>query len=276
MALSINSNIAALSVQRYLARSTNNLSINYNRLASGLRINSSKDDPAGLSISTRLTANIRGMNQAITNANDGLSLTQIADEALSQTVEALQQIREKAVEANTSSLTNTDRNDLNTEVMQLVAEIDRIGNNTDFNNQILLSGGFTNKKFQIGTDAMQTIQISIMGAVNSAIGLGVGGTLANVSTMANASTTIGLVDTALDSVTSIRSQLGAFQNRFESIISSLTSGSENLQIARSHIMDVDVAQEATLLARNSIIQQAGIAILAQANLQPKQVLNLLQ
>ncbi|MBF0368142.1 MAG: flagellin FliC [Magnetococcales bacterium] len=275
MALSINSNSASLLVQRYLRSSTSALNVNFERLSSGLRINGAKDGAAELSVSTRLTAQIRGLNQAVANANDGLSLAQIADDALEETTAALQDIRDMAVQASTSTLTDNDRYDLQVQVADLVSEIDRIAEYTEFNDTVLLSGTFTGKTFHVGANAGQTITISIDDAGASALGFSTGGEKVNVSTTGSASTAIGLVDNALDSVTSIRATLGAAQNRFESIISNLENISDNTDMARSRIIDADIAEETTGLARNAILQQAGVAILAQANLQPQMVLELL-
>ncbi|MBF0603278.1 MAG: flagellin FliC [Nitrospirae bacterium] len=278
MALAINTNIASINAQRNLLKSTNSLGKTFERLSSGLRINRAADDAAGLSISTRMTSQMRGTNQAIRNANDAISLVQVAEGALDETTNALQRIRELAVQAANDTLVSSDRTDIQDEVDQLMSEIDRIAITTEFNNQVLLSGGFeTAKKFHVGPDGGQTIAMSIMRATAvslisyTAAGAGVVG----VSTQARANLTIGRIDSALDSVSDIRSKLGAFQNRFEAVIANLSNILENTSAARSRILDADIATETANLTKNAILQQAGTAILAQANQQPQIALQLL-
>ncbi len=282
MAFSINTNVQSLNAQRNLLKATNTLGTTFKRLSSGLRINSAKDDAAGLSISTRMTAQIRGTNQAVRNANDAVSLLQVAEGALDETTNALQRIRELAVQAANDTNTSGDRADLQLEVNQLLAEINRIANQTEFNNQNLLAGSFTTaKKFHVGADGGQTIDVAITSMTVSGLNISAGqlasfGTGAtNASNQAAANSAIGLIDTALDSVSDQRAQLGAYQNRFESVIANLSNVSENTAAARSRILDADIAAESANLTKNAILQQAGTAILAQANQQPQIALQLL-
>lgn len=290
MALTINSNIASLTAQRHLNKSSGALSKTFARLSSGLRVNSAADDAAGLSISTRMTAQVRGLNQAVRNTNDAISMVQVADGALDETVNALQRMRELAVQAASDTYTTSDRSDLQTEVHQLISEIQRISYTTEFNDQILL-GGSTNgisvagnysMKVMVGADAGQTIDITINAIAVSALGISLDGTALHFSGINGgeggasfAASAITTIDTAIASVSDIRASLGAVQNRLESAINSLTNVSENTQAANSRIMDADIAKETSALTRNAILQQAGTAILAQANQQPQLALLLL-
>ncbi|MBF0422911.1 MAG: flagellin FliC [Magnetococcales bacterium] len=276
MALSITSNLASLNAQRQLTQSTNTLGKTFERLSSGLRINRSADDSAGLSISTRMTAQVRGISQAIRNGNDAISLIQVAEAALNETTSALQRIRELSVQSANDTMTSTDRRDVQLEINQLLSEIDRIANTTTFNKVGLLSGAYaTGKKFQVGADGGQTIQMSIRKATTLSMMSVVAGATINVSTQASANKAIGRIDSALDSVSDIRARLGAYQNRFEAVIANLSSMVENTSAARSRILDADIAAETANLTKNSILQQAGTAVLAQANQQPAIALKLL-
>jgi flagellin len=279
MSLSIATNVTSLTAQRNLMRSTSALGTTFQRLSSGLRINSAKDDAAGMAISTRMTAQIRGLNQAVRNANDGISMMQVAEGALDETTNALQRIRELAVEAANDTMTSTDRAALQKEIDQLLSEIDRISTQTEFNNQVLLSGAWeTSKVFQVGADPNQTIAVTVDRTTTTSLlsmtGAGVAGAI-NVSTQGSANATLARIDRALDSVSDIRASLGAYQNRFEMVIANLSNVSENTSAARSRIVDADIAAESADLTRNSILQQAGTAILAQANQQPQIALQLL-
>ncbi|GAB0058795.1 Flagellin [Candidatus Magnetaquicoccaceae bacterium FCR-1] len=280
MSLSISTNLFAINAQRNLMRSTNALGTTYKRLSSGLRINSAKDDAAGMSISTRMTAQIRGLNQAVRNANDGISMMQVAEGALDETTNALQRIRELSVEAANDTMNPTDRLALQKEIDQLLSEIDRIATQTEFNNQVLLSGGWENNKvFQVGADQNQTILVNVDRTTTTSLlsmtAVGAAGAI-NVSTQASANATLARLDRALDSVSDIRASLGAYQNRFEMVIANLSNVVENTSAARSRIVDADIAAESADLTRNSILQQAGTAILAQANQQPSIALQLLK
>ncbi|MBF0215108.1 MAG: flagellin FliC [Magnetococcales bacterium] len=280
MSFSIATNVTSLTAQRNLMRSTSALGTTFQRLSSGLRINSAKDDAAGMSISTRMTAQIRGLNQAVRNANDGISMMQVAEGALDETTNALQRIRELAVEAANDTMNSTDRAALQKEIDQLLSEIDRIATQTEFNNQVLLSGAWeTSKVFQVGANQNQTIAVTVDRTTTTSLlsmtAAGVAGAI-NVSTQGSANATLARIDRALDSVSDIRASLGAYQNRFEMVIANLSNVSENTSAARSRIMDADIAAESANLTRNSILQQAGTAILAQANQQPQIALQLLK
>ncbi|MBF0624273.1 MAG: flagellin FliC [Magnetococcales bacterium] len=272
MALSVLTNVASLNAQRNLVRSTNSLNKTFQRLSSGMRINRAADDAAGLSITNRMTAQVRGLNQAVRNANDGISLVQVAEGALDETTNALQRIRELAVQASNGTYTSTDRTSLNQEVQQLISEINRIASQTQFNNSNLLTGSFTAKRFQVGAYSGQIIMISIGSA--AAAHLGVSGLSLGGSGM-KAMSAISKVDLALNSISDIRSKMGAIQSRFESVISNLSNISENTSAARSRILDADIAAETSNLTSSAILQQAGTSILAQANQQPQMVLQLL-
>ncbi|MEO5334254.1 MAG: flagellin FliC [Magnetococcus sp. YQC-5] len=277
MAFAINTNVLSLNAQRNLERTTNALGTTFKRLSSGLRINGAKDDAAGLTITNRMTSQIRGLNQAIRNSNDGISMLQVAEGALDETTNALQRMRELSVQSANDTLTTTDRLAIQKEINQLLSEIDRIASQTKFNNQILLSGGWeTTKVFHVGADGGQTIAVTVDRTTTaSLIGTGVGTSL-NVHLQASANNAIGRIDSALDSVSDIRASLGAYQNRFEMVIANLSNISENTSVSRSRIMDADIAAESANLTRNAILQQAGTAILAQANQQPQIAIQLLK
>jgi flagellin len=382
MAQVINTNISSLNAQRNLTTSQSALATSLQRLSSGLRINSAKDDAAGLAITERMTAQVRGLNQAARNASDGISLAQTAEGALGEIGNNLQRIRELAVQASNGTNTQTDRNALQSEVTQLLSEIQRVATQTTFNGQKLIDGSFSGVQFQVGAEAGQTIAISTIanaqtaslggaltrytatvnatnltgfatsiatggvtingtdiGAIAAAsnaqeraaqlteainrvsptTGVGasydavtgditltsnaaiaVGGSTDNanvagwgngpvgasttttgiasltVTSFTNAQLTITQIDNALSSVNSARANLGAIQNRFESTITNLQTTSENLSAARSRIRDADFAAETAGLTRAQILQQAGVAMLAQANALPNNVLTLLR
>jgi flagellin len=384
MALGINTNVMSLDAQRNLSSTQMSLSTSLQRLSSGLRINTAADDAAGLAIAERFTAQIRGTDQAARNANDGISLAQTAEGALQQVTVNLQRIRELAVQSSNATNTNSDRAALQTEVSQLLSEIDRVANTASFNGVKLLDGSFAGAVFQVGANAGETITVAsvvdantaALGSVSQATGgalsvaasaltgyatalvagdmtingvdigalssassaaeragqlvnainnvsqqTGVGanydaatgqitlnsaaaitvagaantvalsgfadgviGTVttttgidtATVANYAGAQTTISLMDSALSSVNSARATLGAVQNRFQSVVSSLTTTSVNLSSARGRIQDADFAKETASMTRAQILQQAGVAMVAQANSVPQQVLALLK
>ena len=386
MSAIINTNVASLNAQRNLTTSQSSLATSLQRLSSGLRINSAKDDAAGLAISERFTAQIRGLNQAVRNANDGISLAQTAEGALGTIGANLQRIRELAVQSRNATNSASDRAALNTEAQQLKAEIDRVASTTSFNGVKLLDGSFTNQAFQVGANVGETITVSgitnaqsanlgsytfaqttgagataftaiaagdltvngvsvgavaadtnaanrassIAAAVNSVsaqtgvyatilsssvtqvvltnsgsvsgqpnitvafagasataaiTGLTAGTTNAapstgfaalDISTTGGADTAISAMDAALTAVNTARATLGAIQSRFESTVSNLQTASENQAAARSRIQDTDFAAETANLTRAQILQQAGTAMLAQANALPQQVLSLLK
>ena len=378
----INTNVASLNAQRNLSGTQDTLATSLERLSSGLRINSAKDDAAGLAISERMTTQIRGTNQAMRNANDGISLAQTAEGSLASIGDALQRIRELAVQSANATNSSSDRAALDVEAQQLKDEIDRVATQTTFNGVNLLDGTFTNQQFQVGANANQTISVSaIVNAQSSALGtsttasvtgvaataftaitagdltiedssgaainvgavaadtsateraaglrdainavsdqtgvyatndtsttltltsthditiafagasadatttgLTAGATTAtsttgfstlDISSVAGANTALASMDAALDATNTARASLGALQSRFESVVSNLAINTENLSAARSRIRDADFASETAELTRSQILQQAGTAMLAQANALPQNVLSLL-
>jgi flagellin len=263
MAIVVNSNIPSLTAQRNLTRSQNDLNTSLQRLSSGLRVNSAKDDAAGLYTAQRMTADIRGANQAARNALDGISLAQVAEGALSEISNNLQRIREIAVQS--ASGTVESRTGLQAEVTQLEATNSKILSDTKFNGVTLLSGG-ASIQIQTGQDNGQNVTVTGGSLTLSA---------ASVASSSDAATALGTVDGYIDSVSSLRATFGSIQNRFESIISNLQSFSENTASARSRIMDADFAEETAKLTRAQILQQAGVSILSQANTIPQAALGLL-
>ena len=278
MAVVINTNVASLNAQRNLNKSQLGLNRSMQRLSSGMRINSAKDDAAGLAISDRMTSQIRGLNQAARNAQDGISLAQTAEGALVETTNLLQRMRELAVQSANDTNTQSDRTSLNAEFSELQSEIDRIANNTQFNSRGIINGsaagGLT---FHIGANASQTITLSI--ASMQATNLGTNGVDAGtitISTQVHANSSITEIDTAIATVDTARGSLGAKMNRLESTIANLSNVSENLSASRSRILDADIAQETSEMTKNNILQQAGVSVLAQANQSTQLALGLLQ
>ncbi|MBL1456610.1 MULTISPECIES: flagellin [unclassified Methylophaga] len=277
MALIVNSNLASLNAQRNLSTSQNDLNTALQRLSSGLRVNSAKDDAAGLFVAQQLTRDIRGTNQAVRNAADGISLGQTAEGALGQVANNLQRIREIAIQA--SNATVGDRSGLQKEVDQLTQEISRIVQTTEFSGTKLLSGA-TSLVFQVGASGSTNNQVTldtvnITGIGGYSLDLTATGTV-NVSDAANASAALSGLSTDIDTVNQTRATYGALQNRFEAVISNLQNYAENLTAARSRIEDADFAAETARLTRAQILQQAGTSILAQANSLPQSALTLLQ
>ena len=276
MSLVINTNIMSLNAQRNVASTNSQLATSLQRLSSGLRINSAKDDAAGLYSVERMTADIRGLNQAARNAADGISLAQTAEAALGQLSESLQRIREIAVQASNDTV--EDRTGLQTEVDLLSDEIARVVDAASFNGVQLLDGTATAAlEFQVGQDAVDQIAIAATDLDISAITAYGGAGSFDVSTDANAAQAVlAVVDADIDAVSGLRATFGATQNRFESVINAVKSYSENVSAARSRIQDADFAAETANLTRVQIMQQAGIAMLAQANAAPQNVLSLLR
>jgi len=272
----INTNIMALTVQRNLNRNQDAMQLSLQRLSSGLRINSARDDAAGLAISERFIAQIKGLNQAARNASDAVSLAQTAEGALSEISTSLQRMRELAVEAANASVSTSDRNSLNQEYAALASEISRVTSATTFNG-IQVIGQAITLVFQVGANAGIENQLNLS-TVNAASASGVA-SLAAVTISgvdgANATAALAVVDVAIDSISSIRSDFGSLQNRFESVVRGLETSSLNIASANSRIRDADFAAETAELARTQIIQQAGIAALVQANAFPQTVLSLL-
>ena len=276
MALVINSNIMSLNAQRNVSQTNNQLATSLQRLSSGLRINSAKDDAAGLYTVERQTADIRGLNQAARNAADGISLAQTAEAALGQISDNLQRIRELAVQASNGTV--EDRTGLQTEVDLLAAENGRIIGEASFNGVQLLDGTLAaDLEFQVGQDATDQISIAFGSMDITAITAKAGGAVIDVSTDANAAqAALTTLDTDIDLVSSSRATFGATQNRFEAVISSVQSYAENLSASRSRIQDADFAAETANLTKVQIMQQAGVAMLSQANAAPQNVLSLLR
>jgi flagellin len=274
----INTNLISLNAQRNLSGTQSMLAQSIQRLSSGLRVNSAKDDAAGLAIAERMNAQVRGMNVAIRNANDGISLAQTAEGALGKVGDMMQRMRELAVQSANATNSASDRDNLNAEYTQLAAEIDRTLSGTKFNGQAILAGDAGSLSFQIGagTDATDTLDITTTnmatnGDVTAATAATIDGTDAT-----NAQAAIDALDTAIDTINGQRATMGAVQNRFESVISSLQVGVENQAAARSRIMDTDFAAETAALTRAQVLQQAGVAMLSQANAVPNNVLALLR
>ena len=379
MGMSVNTNILSINAQRNLSGSQNSLATSMQRLSSGLRVNSSKDDAAGLAIAERMNAQVKGMNVAIRNANDGISLSQTAEGAMGEISNNLQRIRELAVQSRNATNSATDRAALNSEAQQLKSEIDRVASQTSFNGVKLIDGSFANQAFQVGANQGETISVSsIVNANSSALGsysratvtggaataftavtagdltingTSVGGLAAaasaterasqvrdavnsksdttgvyavndtattvtlvsttadivvahagasssaaitglaaattaratstgfaslDISTTSGADTAMQSMDAALSAISTARASMGAIQNRFSSVVANLSTTSENLSAARSRIQDADFAKETAQLTRTQILQQAGTAMLAQANQAPQSVLSLLR
>lgn len=283
MALGINTNVASLNAQNQMSRSQNMSDQALQRLSSGLRINSAKDDAAGLAISTRFDTQIRGLDVAQRNANDAISMTQTAEGGLDEAVSNLQRIRELAVQSANGSNTDDDRALLQAEVKQRLGEITRISEQTQFNGQQVLDGSMgSGVSFQVGANAGEVIKVDFDQDM-SASGLTVSGVSGvtnvseiDISTATGASAAMEAIDQALGTVNSFRSDLGAVQNRFESTINNLATNIENLSASNSRILDADFAAETAKMAKANVLQQAGISVLAQANARPNQVLSLLQ
>jgi flagellin len=281
MPQTINTNIASLNAQRNLNASQSSLMTSMQRLSSGLRVNSAKDDAAGLAIAERMNAQVRGMNVAIRNANDGISLAQTAEGALSKVGDALQRMRELAVQARNATNSSSDKDSLNKEFAQLQSEINRVLGGTTFNGKKILGADATALNFQIGanTSPEDMISIGTSDMTTDSTITAVTGSSAVIDASADASAigaVIDNIDTALDTINNTRATYGATQSRFDAVIANLQQAVENQAAARSRIMDADFAQETANLSRAQILQQAGTAMVAQANQLPQQVLQLLK
>lgn len=273
MALAVNTNVSALNAQRQLLTSGTALDTAYKRLSSGFRINSAADDAAGLQISNRLTSQVNGLNQAISNANDGISASQVAEGALDEITNSLQRIRTLAVQSQNGINNSADRTALQKEVSALKTEISRIAQNTQFGGVDILKGSYS-AKFLVGANANQTISVNL----SRAGGYGASGlSLASLSiaTVGGASTALASIDSAIKTIDTARADLGAIQNRFQSTIRNLSNIVENVSAARSRIRDTDFAKETAELTRAQILQQASTTVLAQANTRPQSALSLL-
>ncbi len=312
MGNSVNTNVVALNAQRNLSTSQSSLSQSMQRLSSGLRVNSARDDAAGLAIAERMGAQIKGMNVAVRNANDGISLAQTAEGALGKIGDNLQRMRELAVQSRNATNSDGDRANLQKEFKQLQAEIDRTVQGTKFNGTALFaSGASTTLSFQVGAGTDATDRIDIEGAVlgggtagtatvvdstaatatadllatvtsnwdgtnGIAIGGAASGVATNIATTSQIDDAINVIDKALDTINDQRASFGASQNRFEAVISNLQTNIENQTASRGRIVDADFATETANLSRAQILQQAGTAMVAQANQLPQQVLSLLR
>jgi flagellin len=274
MPMTINTNVASLNAQRNAGMSQSALATSMQRLSSGLRVNSAKDDAAGLAIAERMNAQVRGMNVAVRNANDAISLSQTAEGALGKVGDMLQRMRELAVQSANATNGAGDRANLDAEFQQLGEEISRTLGATQFNGLAILAGDAGAKDFQVGANSGETVTVTTTNMTTNADVTAVTGT--NITTDVLASAALGLIDTALDTVNGERAMYGAAQNRFESVIGNLQIASENQAAARGRIMDADFASETASLSRAQILQQAGTAMVAQANQLPQQVLQLLR
>jgi flagellin len=270
MGLQINTNVPALNTSRVLRRSTQGLNKSLERLSSGLRINRAADDAAGLAIAEAFRSQVRGTQVAQRNSQDGVSLVQTAEGALSETTNILQRIRELAVQSANGTQSTDNRVALNAEVQQLLAQIDDIAQDTEFNGIRVLSAAQT-VTLQSGANQSQTLTISTAGAQTRELGIS---TVA-VSSLALSVSAINTIDVAIKSVNSLRSTLGAFQNRLEFTINTLAIQEENASASESAIRDADIAQETIRFTRNQILVSAGTSVLAQANIVPQTALQLL-
>jgi flagellin len=271
ISMRINNNIMAMNTHRQLGINNMAGAKSLEKLSSGYRINRAGDDAAGLSISEKMRSQIRGLKMASKNAQDGISLIQTAEGALNEAHAILQRMRELAVQSASDTNTDDDRAELQKEVAQLIEELDRIAENTEFNGMALLDGTFEDKVIHIGANSGQALSIAISGAASSDLGV----ENIDISDQAGADAAIETIDGAIVDLSAIRSDLGAVQNRLEYTIRNLDNAAENLQAAESRIRDVDMAQEMMEFTKNNILQQAATAMLAQANMLPQSVLQLL-
>ncbi len=267
MPMMINTNVVSMNAQRNLSASQSSLATSMERLSSGLRVNSAKDDAAGLAIADRMNAQVRGITVAIRNANDGISLAQTAEGALSTMTDALQRMRELAVQAQNGTNSTSDRANLNTEYQQLSQEITRVAAQTKFNGKAIVGASAGATAFQVGANNGDTLTV-----VTTTIATVAG----DLTTAANASTAVAALDTKLDLVTTNRATYGAAMSRFQFAISNLSITQENQSAARGRIVDADFAHETANLSRAQILQQAGTAMVAQANQLSSNVMSLLR
>ncbi|GGF52173.1 flagellin N-terminal helical domain-containing protein [Alteromonas lipolytica] len=274
MSLYVNTNVSALNAQRQLFDVSNKLGTSFERLSSGFRINSAADDAAGLQISDRMTSQIQGLNQAVRNANDAISLTQTAEGALAEVTTSLQRIRQLAVQSQNGINSSADRIALQKEVSALKTEISRVATDTQFGGVDLLNGGYS-AKFLVGANGGQTISVNLSRTGGGYGTSGLSLSDLSVSSVGGASAALTSIDSAISTIGGARADLGALQNRFQSTIRNLSNISENVSGARSRIRDTDFATETAELTRNQIIQQASVSVLSQANQRPQTALSLL-
>jgi flagellin len=272
----IQHNLQAMNANRNLGIVTSSQAKTTEKLSSGYRINRAADDAAGLSISEKMRGQIRGLNQASTNAQDGISLIQTAEGALNETHAILQRMRQLAVQSANDTYLTEDRTAIQEEIKQLTSEIDRIATTTQFNKMNLLDASFSGKKLQIGANENQTMSISISSMKAASLGGTSGISGLSLTTTAKAGNAITTLDAAISYVSKQRGKLGAIQNRLEHTIANLDTSAENLQAAESRIRDLDMAEEMVSYSKNNILQQAAQSMLAQANSSTQGVLSLLQ
>ena len=268
-------NMQAMNTNRQLGITTSAQAKSTEKLSSGYKINRAGDDAAGLAISEKMRSQIRGLDKASTNAQDGISVVQTAEGALNEVHSILQRMNELATQAANDTNTSTDRTSLSLEISQLGSEIDRIASTTQFNTMNLLDGSFTGKNLQVGALSGQSIAISIKSMMASQLGLGAAASGLKVSSFSTAGATMSRVQAAIDSVSTQRATLGAVQNRLEHTIANLDTTSENTSSAESRIRDTDMASEMVTYSKNNILAQAGQSMLAQANQSTQGVLSLL-
>ena len=274
MGLRVNTNVASINAQRNLSTVTDRLSTNYRRLSTGLRISTASDDAAGLAISERLRSQVRSLDQAKRNANDGISLVQTGEGALNEVSSILVRLRELSIQSSNGSVSAKDKDTLNEEFKSLVNEVDRIGRSTEFNGIKLLDGSSSSVSFQVGfgtTSGIDTLSVSLSAALSTSLSLN----SLDIGSSGATTTALTSIDSAINTISSLRGSLGAAQNRLGSTINNLAITVENLSAAESRIRDVDVAYETAQLTRNNILQQASISVLSQANSQPQSALRLL-
>ena len=277
MAMGINTNLSSLNAQRHASRTNTDMATTMERLSSGLRVNKSGDDAAGLAIADRMNAQVKGMNVAIRNANDGISMAQTAEGALATSTDIIQRMRELAVQASNGTNASGDLANLSSEFVQLQSEIGRISSQTKFNGTVIIGSGAGSKSFQVGADNGQTLSITTTNlATGTAVAAAIGGTSTAIGSQASAQSAILALDSALDEVTTSRAAMGAAINRFQFTIANLQTSVENQTAARGRIMDTDYAKETANLSRTQVLQQAATAMIAQANQAPNQVMSLLR
>ncbi len=274
MALSVNTNLYSLNAQRNVGMTQGSLGTSMQRLSSGLRVNSAKDDAAGLAIAERMNAQIKGMNVGIRNANDAISLSATAEGVLGKVTDSMQRMRELAVQSANATNSDDDRLNLDAEYQQLATEITRVLTDTKFNGQAILGADAGTLTFQVGAGSADTIDITTTDMSGDADVAAVTG--GDITDATNAATAMDDIDTALTTIAQERANYGAYQNRFESVISNLQVSVENQTAAKGRITDADFATETANLSRAQILQQAGMAMLTQANQLPQQVLSLLR
>ena len=274
MAQTINTNMAALTAQRHLTTAQGSLATSMERLSSGLRVNSARDDAAGLAIASRMETQIKGQNVAIRNANDAVSLAQTAEGAIGKITDMLQRMRELAVQSANATNTTADRGNLNAEFQQLNSEVSRTISSTRFNGLAVIGADAGGNSYQVGEASTDRVTFTTTNLGTNTTITAVGGN--DITSQANASTAMANIDAALSTVNVERASYGAYQNRFEAIISTLQVAVTNNSASRGRIMDADFAAETANMSRAQILQQAGTAMMAQANQAPQQVMSLLR